>query len=566
MGADGPEVVFYFCQKDCSEYSKFYYLCGLKKDSKHIKYSNMKKILLLGDEAIAQGFIDAGGSAINSYPGTPSTQITEYVMKSKEAKELGVRANWCANEKTALEASIGVAYAGKRAMTCMKHVGLNVCGDPFMNSAIIGTKGVLVVVADDPSMFSSQDEQDSRFYGHWAMIPMLEPSSQQEAYDMVHYGFELSETLGTPVLYRIPTRLAHSRAGIVRKPVRKQNEITEPADAKSFVLLPANAKRLYRELIDKQDGFTKASEESGYNKYIDGADKRLGIITTGIAYNYLMENFQDGKCPHPVVKITQYPLPFNMINKLYDECDEILVLEDGQPFVEEQVKGFLGKGKKVMGRLDETIRRDGELNAEKVAKALGIKAAATHTVPEVVVNRPPALCQGCPHVDSYNALNAVMANHKGGKVFGDIGCYTLGFNMKAINTTVCMGASITMAKGASEVGIFPAVGVIGDGTFGHSGMTGLLDCVNEKANVVIMILDNDITAMTGGQPSSANNKIRRICEGLGVEPEHIRDIVPLPKNHEENVRIIEEEVNYNGVSVIIPHRTCLVELKKHLKK
>ena len=159
-----------------------------------------------------------------------------------------------------------------------------------------------------------------------------------------------------------------------------------------------------------------------------------------------------------------------------------------------------------------------------------------------------------------------MANHKGGKVFGDIGCYTLGFNMGAIHTTVCMGASITMAKGASEVGIFPSVAVIGDGTFGHSGLTGLMDCVNEKANVVVMILDNDITAMTGGQPSSAHNKIRRICEGLGVEPEHIRDIIPLPKNHEENVKIIEEEVNYNGVSVIIPHRTCIVELKKHMKK
>ena len=151
-------------------------------------------------------------------------------------------------------------------------------------------------------------------------------------------------------------------------------------------------------------------------------------------------------------------------------------------------------------------------------------------------------------------------------MFGDIGCYTLGFNMGAINTTVCMGASITMAKGASEVGIFPSVAVIGDGTFGHSGLTGLMDCVNEKANVVVMILDNDITAMTGGQPSSAHNKIRRICEGLGVEPEHIRDIIPLPKNHEENVKIIEEEVNYNGVSVIIPHRTCIVELKKHMKK
>ncbi|MBP5412708.1 MAG: indolepyruvate ferredoxin oxidoreductase [Bacteroidales bacterium] len=524
----------------------------------------MQKLLLLGDEAIAQAFIDAGGSAINSYPGTPSTQITEYVIKSKEAKEKGIIANWCANEKTALEASIGVAYAGKRAMTCMKHVGLNVCGDPFMNAAIIGTKGVIIVVADDPSMFSSQDEQDSRYYGHWAMIPMLEPSNQQEAYDMVFYGYELSEKLGTPVLYRIPTRLAHSRAGVVRKESRAQNPLSNPEDAKSFVLLPANAKRLYRNLIDKQPAFIKASEESGYNQYFVGTDKKLGIITSGIAYNYLMENFTDTPCPYPIVKITQYPLPYNMLSKLYDECEALLVLEDGQPFIEEHIKGFLGKGKKVMGRLDETIRRDGEMNAEKIAKALKREMPSGMPVPNVVTNRPPALCQGCPHIDSYNALNAVMEKYEHGKVFGDIGCYTLGFNMKAIDTTVCMGASITMAKGASEVGIFPSVAVIGDGTFGHSGMTGLLDCVNEKANVVVVILDNDITAMTGGQPSSAHNKIRRICEGLGVAAEHIRDIIPLPKNHDENVKIIEEEVAYNGVSVIIPHRTCLVELKKHL--
>ncbi len=523
----------------------------------------MQKLLLLGDEAIAQAFIDAGGSAINSYPGTPSTQITEYVIKSKEAKEKGVIANWCANEKTALEASIGVAYAGKRAMTCMKHVGLNVCGDPFMNAAIIGTKGVLIVVADDPSMFSSQDEQDSRYYGHWAMIPMLEPSNQQEAYDMVFYGYELSEKLGTPVLYRIPTRLAHSRAGVERRNPLPQNSLSEPADASSFVLLPANAKRLYRNLIDKQPSFTKASEESGYNKYIDGPNKKLGIITSGIAFNYLMENFEDGNCPYPVVKITQYPLPYEMLSKLYDECDEILVLEDGQPFIEEHIKGFLNKGKKVMGRLDETIRRDGEMNAEKIACALKLEKPSVMAVPEVVTNRPPALCQGCPHIDSYKALNEIMDKYHG-KVFGDIGCYTLGFNMKAIDTTVCMGASITMAKGASEVGIFPSVAVIGDGTFGHSGMTGLLDCVNEKANVIVMILDNDITAMTGGQPSSAHSKLYQICVGLGVEPEHIREIVPLPKNHDEFVKILEEEVNYNGVSVIIPRRTCIVELKKHI--
>ena len=523
----------------------------------------MSKTLLLGDEAIAQAFIDAGGSAINSYPGTPSTQITEYVMKSKEAAAKGIRANWCANEKTALEASIGVAYTGRRAMTCMKHVGMNVCGDPFMNAAIIGTKGVLLVVADDPSMFSSQDEQDSRFYGHWAMIPMLEPSNQQEAYDMVFHGYEISEKLGTPVLMRIPTRLAHSRAGVERRAALPQNALSMPSDPKSFVLLPVNAKRLYRDLIDKQPRFVESSETSGFNKYIDGKDHSKGIVTTGIAYNYLLENFADGVCPYPVVKIAQYPLPEKMLARLYDECDEILVLEDGQPFVEEQLKG-LAHGKAIHGRMDETIRRDGELNAEKVAKALGLPVAQGPAVPEVVVNRPPALCQGCPHHDSYNAVVEVMKQYPDGRVFGDIGCYTLGYNMGAINTTVCMGASITMAKGASEMGIFPSLAVIGDGTFGHSGMTGLLDCVNEKANVVVIILDNDITAMTGGQPSSANQKIRNICIGLGVEPDHIRSIVPLPKNHDEFVRILQEEINYNGVSVIIPQRTCLVELKKHL--
>ncbi|MBR6441640.1 MAG: indolepyruvate ferredoxin oxidoreductase subunit alpha, partial [Bacteroidales bacterium] len=396
------------------------------------------------------------------------------------------------------------------------------------------------------------------------MIPMLEPSNQQEAYDMVFYGYELSEQMGTPILMRIPTRLAHSRAGVERKPVRAQNPLSSPSDPKSYVLLPANAKNLYRSLIDKQPAFTKASQESGFNQYIPGTDKKRGIITTGIAFNYLQENFPGGKCPYPVVKVTQYPLPFDMLSKLYDEVEEILVLEDGQPFVEEHIKGFLGKGKPVHGRLDETIRRDGELNAEKVAAALGKPMPKGPAVPEVVTNRPPALCVGCPHIDSYQAVVDVMKKYPNGRVFGDIGCYTLGFNMGAIDTTVCMGASITMAKGAAEMGIFPAIGVIGDGTFGHSGMTGLLDCVNEKANVIIMILDNDITAMTGGQPSRANQKLFNICKGLGVDPDHIRTIVPLPKNHDEFMKILEEEIAYNGVSVIIPQRVCIVENKKRI--
>lgn len=252
----------------------------------------MNKILLLGDEAIAQGGIDAGMTAIYAYPGTPSTEIMEYVERSKEAFSLGVRYSWSANEKTAMEAALGVSYAGKRAMVCMKHVGLNVAADPFINSAITGANGgLIVVVADDPSMHSSQNEQDSRVLGKFAMIPMLEPSNQQEAYDMVHYGFDISEKYMTPVLIRITTRLAHSRAGVTRKEVRKQNEIKLPENLRQYVLLPALARKRYKILLSNQDNFESESQSSVFNEYFDSDNKNLGIIACGIAYNYLMENY-----------------------------------------------------------------------------------------------------------------------------------------------------------------------------------------------------------------------------------------------------------------------------------
>ena len=251
----------------------------------------MDKLLLLGDEAIAQAAIDAGLSGVFAYPGTPSTEITEYIQDSKQAKELGIRSNWAANEKTAMEAALGMSYAGKRAMFCCKHVGINVAADPFMNSAITGANGGLIyVAADDPSMHSSQDEQDSRFYGDFALIPVLEPSNQQEAYDMVHYGFELSEKLHTPVMMRVTTRMAHSRAGVVRRDVTKQNSLRLPEKKNQFILLPVNAKVQYKDLISKQDLFVEQSQTSGFNKYIDGKDKSMGIVACGIAYNYLMEN------------------------------------------------------------------------------------------------------------------------------------------------------------------------------------------------------------------------------------------------------------------------------------
>lgn len=529
----------------------------------------MQKLLLLGDEAIAQGAIDAGISGIYAYPGTPSTEITEYVMHSKESKSGKIKAAWGANEKTAMETALGMSYAGKRAMVCMKHVGLNVAADAFINSAITGVNGGLVIIAaDDPSMHSSQNEQDSRFYGKFAMIPILEPGNQQEAYDMVHYGFELSEMYGTPVMIRITTRLAHSRSGVARKENKSQNELKLPANPKQFILLPAIARRQYKHLLENQSKFIGESENSGFNKLFAHNDNKLGIIACGLAYNYLIENYENHEVPHPVLRIGQYPLPEKMVVDFYNNCQSILVLEDGYPIVEEMLKGFMNNGKTVKGRLDGTIPRDGELNPNIIARALSLDDTRGKDVPSLVTSRPPSLCKGCPHIYSYNALNEALSVYSKGRVFADIGCYTLGAMepFDAINSCVDMGASITMAKGAADAGLIPSVAVIGDSTFTHSGMTGLLDAVNDKSNITVMILDNATTGMTGGQDSAAVGKIEAICMAVGVEESHIRVINPSPKYHEENLAIMKEEITYDGVSVIIPRRECIQTVTRRIRE
>jgi indolepyruvate ferredoxin oxidoreductase, alpha subunit len=528
----------------------------------------MQKQLLLGDEAIAQGAIDAGLSGIYAYPGTPSTEITQYVIDSREAKEKGIVATWTANEKTSAEAALGMSYAGKRAMVCMKHVGLNVAADAFINSSITGANGgIIFVVADDPSMHSSQNEQDSRFYGKFAMIPILEPADQQEAYDMVHYGFDLSEKYRIPVMLRITTRLAHSRAGVARKTSKEQNQLKLPENLKQFILLPAIARKQYKTLLSNQPHFEQEAENSEFNIYMDGKDKSMGIIACGLSYNYLMENYSDRNVPYPVLKVSQYPAPKKQIEKLYNECDTILVLEEGYPIIEELLRGMLNHGKEIKGRLDGTIPRDGELNPVIVGTALGFKTPELMKIPSLVSARPPSLCKGCPHIDSYFGLNESLEKYGKGRVFSDIGCYTLGAlaPYDAINTCVDMGASITMAKGAADAGLKPAIAVIGDSTFTHSGITGLLDAVNDKSSITVIILDNATTGMTGGQPSSALGKIEDICKGIGVEEEHIRIIKPLPKKHEENLKIFEEEIAYEGVSVIIPRRECIQTLNKRMR-
>lgn len=528
----------------------------------------MQKILLLGDEAIAQGAIDGGISGFYAYPGTPSTEIMEYAQHSKEVKEKNIPCRWSANEKTAVESAIGMSYAGKRAMVQMKHVGVNVAADAFMNAAITGVNGGLILVAaDDPSMHSSQNEQDSRYWGDFAQIPVLEPSNQQEGYDMAYSAFELSEKYNSPVMLRITTRMAHSRSGIGFKPKKEQNTLKLPNDPRQYVLLPAIAKRNYKRLLATQPSLIEESNNSPFNAYIEGKDKSLGIVACGISFNYLMENY-DGNCPHPVVKVSQYPLPEKLIKKLKDECDSILVLEEGYPLVEQKLRGFFNEGKKICGRLDGSLPRDGELNPSIVAKALKLEKAELNSSCDIVKQRPPALCPGCGHRDVYNALNEAMKEYGSGRVMADIGCYTLGalppFN--AINSTVDMGASITMAVGCADAGLVPCVAIIGDSTFTHSGMTGLLDAVIRKSPIVVIISDNSTTGMTGGQDSHAKGRLFDIVKGLGVEEEHIRTFVPLQKNHEEAVKILKEELAYNGVSVVIPQRECIQTAKRALKK
>ena len=513
---------------------------------------------------MALGALHAGISGVYAYPGTPSTEITEYI----QAHAPEVRSRWCTNEKTAMEAALGMSYAGKRSLVCMKHVGMNVAADAFVNSAITGVNGGLVVLAaDDPSMHSSQNEQDSRFYGKFAMIPILEPSSQQEAYDMMPYAYALSEELKLPVLMRVVTRLAHSRAEIAVREPQAQKPLNPDNERTHWVLLPANARRQYAALVEKQAALQEASMESPYNSEFKIQNSKLGVLACGIAYNYVMEN-NPASLGIPVLKVSQYPLPEAAIKAFAAQCESLLIAEDGQPMVEEQVKALLGADYPVRGRLTGELPRMGELTPDSVGEALGVKVEQPYVQAQHVMPRPPALCQGCGHRDVYDALNRVAAEYPDARIFGDIGCYTLGAlpPFRAIDSCVDMGASITMAKGAADAGLHPAIAVIGDSTFTHSGMTGLLDAVNDKSRITIILSDNLTTAMTGGQDSAGTNKFEAICLGLGVEPEHVRVVVPLPKNMEEITRIIREEIEYEGVSVIIPRRECMQTLKRKLRQ
>jgi indolepyruvate ferredoxin oxidoreductase alpha subunit len=523
----------------------------------------MRVGLMLGNEAAAQAALDAGIAGAFSYPGTPSTEIFETIQERGAGR---VSAQWSANEKVALEEALGMSYAGRRAVVSMKHVGLNVASDPFLNSALTGVNGALVlIVADDPSMHSSQNEQDSRFYAEFAQLPLFEPSDQQDAYDLTALAFEYSEHIGLPVVVRMVTRLCHSRANVVMRPPEEAGQPRERRprpDPSDWVLVPVYARRRFQRLLELQPTLLADSESSPWNR-LELAGPR-GVIATGLANNYLREAL-GGESDLSILEVRRYPAPVSKIRELVDHCSEVLVIEEGYPFLERRLGGLLGvPGKAIRGKLSGDLPLAGELTPDSVAAALGHHVPASPAAIPDLAGRPPQLCRGCPHSDSFRAIVEATANDEAPMLFSDIGCYTLGVlpPYRAVHSTVDMGASIAMAHGAAQAGARPVICTIGDSTFGHSGMTPLLGAARADADMTVVILDNGTVAMTGAQDSmTTGEELLSIIRGLGVKDEHLHVIEPHKRLHAENVEVFRKAVAHRGLSVIVAVRACI-----HLKR
>lgn len=514
--------------------------------------------LLLGDEAVAMGALHAGISGAFSYPGTPATEILECVQARGESYPQ-VAARWSANEKVAYEEALGMSLTGRRALVSMKHVGLNVAADPFMSSALTGARGGLVLAsADDPGMHSSQNEQDSRQYGGMAQIPVFEPSDQQEAYDLTREAFELSERMGIPVMVRLVTRLAHSRAEVRYGPAREATVISTPVDWRDWTLLPVHARRRYRRLLALQSELEAHSAASPFNRLELRGGR--GVIATGIAWNYVREALGAAH-GWSTLKISVYPPPVEHIRRIFEHCEDVLIVEEGQPVLERQIRGLLGvSGRRIRGKLSGELRVDGEMNVDRVRAAMGMAACEEEKESPGLPGRPPRLCDGCPHCDTFAALKSALEGEGAPLLLGDIGCYTLGAfpPYSAVHACVDMGASISMGLGAAKAGAHPVVCTIGDSTFVHSGMTGLVGAAQEDANMTVIILDNATVAMTGGQEvMMTGERLHRLVCALGVAEEQVVRIEPTPKNHVRNTEIIRRAIEHRGLSVVIACRACI---------
>ena len=513
----------------------------------------MKK-LLLGDFAVARGAYEAGVKVATAYPGTPSTEITEEISRYDE-----VYSEWSPNEKVALEVGIGAAIRGARTLVSMKHVGLNVACDPLFTSVYTGVNaGLVIAVADDPSVFSSQNEQDTRLTAVSARIPVIEPSDSREAKDFTKAAFEISEKYDTPVILRITTRVAHSQSQVElcereERPVKEYKK-----DIAKYVMMPANAKRKHVEVEERLEKLSEDANGFSFNQIEEG-DGEIGIICAGGVYQFVKEALPNAS----VLKLgMSYPLPYKLIEKFAKSVKRCIVAEELAPHIETLVKAH---GIKVEGK--NLFPLNGEFSASLIReRVLGEKIG--HKAAEVPA-RPPVLCSGCPHRGVFYVLSKLKLN-----VLGDIGCYTLGAvaPLSAMDAVVCMGASIGMAIGfdkADPEAHKHSVAVIGDSTFCHSGVTGLMDAVYNRSNVTVIILDNRTTGMTGHQNHPATGKtikneptceldLEQVCRAVGVKSVNTVD----PNDIGTFEKVLKEELLKEEVSVIIAKRPCVLLTKK----
>ena len=513
----------------------------------------MKK-LLLGDFAVARGAYEAGVKVATAYPGTPSTEITEEISRYDE-----VYSEWSPNEKVALEVGIGAAIRGARTLVSMKHVGLNVACDPLFTSVYTGVNaGLVIAVADDPSVFSSQNEQDTRLTAVSARIPVIEPSDSREAKDLTKAAFEISEKYDTPVILRITTRVAHSQSQVElcereERPVKEYKK-----DIAKYVMMPANAKRKHVEVEERLEKLSEDANGFSFNQIEEG-DGEIGIICAGGVYQFVKEALPNAS----VLKLgMSYPLPYKLIEKFAKSVKRCIVAEELAPHIETLVKAH---GIKVEGK--NLFPLNGEFSASLIReRVLGEKIG--HKAAEVPA-RPPVLCSGCPHRGVFYVLSKLKLN-----VLGDIGCYTLGAvaPLSAMDAVVCMGASIGMAIGfdkADPEAHKHSVAVIGDSTFCHSGVTGLMDAVYNRSNVTVIILDNRTTGMTGHQNHPATGKtikneptyeldLEQVCRAVGVKSVNTVD----PNDIGTFEKVLKEELLKEEVSVIIAKRPCVLLTKK----
>jgi len=536
-----------------------------------------EKMLLLGNEAIARGAIEAGVAFTSTYPGTPSSEISTNFFQM--ARESDLYFEYCTNEKIAMEVAAAAANSGVRSMCVMKHVGVNVAADALMTLAYVGVKaGMVILSADDPFMFSSQNEQDNRYYAKMAGLPMLEPSSVEEAKEMLPYAFDLSEKLQEPVFFRTTTRINHSSGvvtlGNIRKP-KTQGDFTK--DPLNLVVVPAVARKLHVKLLKNYDSARELAEKSEYN-FTSGSGN-WGIICNGVGYNYVSDGIRDLGIEDRVKVLRMgfsHPLPPALIKDFLKGCERTLIVEEGEPYLEEAVKAFAqeeGLTLPIKGKTEGLFTRLYEYDPAQVKQCIAKYFDLPYTPPALpdlsdvppVPQRPPTLCAGCSHRATYHEVK--KATEGMDTIFpSDIGCYTLGLlpPLSSADFLICMGSSVGTAGGFSKVNTKKVIAFIGDSTFFHSGIPGLINAVYNSHNFTLVILDNGTTAMTGHQPHPGVDMTRLNMEGYGkvsieavvkaIGVQHVT--VVKPYKVKKSIDAIKEAVNYKGVSVIISEETC----------